>query len=150
MILPDFKAFPHAGRILGIDWGMRRIGVAVSDPSQDFAFVRPAIVMGRMDKSHADAVLRVAMDENVVGIVVGLPVRSDGTESETTGHVRRFIDDLAGMTDLPICTISENLTSFAAQAEMGRVRVRDLKEKLDSESARLILENAMAMIKRAL
>ncbi len=36
MILPDFKAFPRVGRILGIDWGLRRIGVAVSDPSREF------------------------------------------------------------------------------------------------------------------
>ena len=52
-------------------------------------------------------------------------------------------------TDLPICMIEENLTSVEAQESMGRVRVRDIKQKLDSESARVILENAIAIIKRA-
>ena len=56
---------------------------------------------------------------------------------------------LAKKIDLPICVLEENLTSVVAQEEMGRVRVRDLKEKLDSESARVILENAIAIINRS-
>ena len=150
MILPDFKGFPRSGRILGIDWGMRRIGVAVSDPSHEFVFVRPVISLGRGASNHAAVVARVVQEEGAVAVVVGLPVRSDGTESDTTKLVRQFVQELSEMTDLPICTIEENLTSSIAQQEMGRVRVRDLKERLDSESARVILENAIAMIKRAL
>ena len=149
MILPDFKAFPHAGRILGVDWGQRRIGVAVSDSTHEFVFVRYAIVLPRGSVLHAQKVIGVAVQENVVGIVVGLPVHSDGNESETSKMVRDFVAELASKTDLPICFIEENLTSSAAQENMGRVRVRDLKEKLDSESARVILENAISMIKRA-
>ena len=149
MILPDFKAFPRAGRILGIDWGLRRIGVAVSSPMRDFVFVRDVIVMPRGADNHADLVVDMAARENVVGIIVGLPVHGDGTESDTTKMVRDFVAKLATKTDLPICMIEENLTSSAAQESMGRVRVRDLKEKLDSESARVILENAIAMINRA-
>ncbi|MBQ7289824.1 MAG: Holliday junction resolvase RuvX [Alphaproteobacteria bacterium] len=149
MILPDFKAFPRAGRILGVDWGLRRIGVAVSSPMRDFVFVRDVIVMPRGANNHARLIADLAGQEQVSGIVVGLPVRGDGTESDTTKMVRDFVADLATKTDLPICMIEENLTSSAAQESMGRVRVRDLKEKLDSESARVILENAIAMINRA-
>ena len=43
MILPDFKAFPRTGRILGVDWGLSRIGLAVSDGTGDFVFTRPVI-----------------------------------------------------------------------------------------------------------
>ena len=149
MILPDFKAFPRVGRILGIDWGLRRIGVAVSSPDREFVFVRDAIVMPRGANAHAVRVADLAREENVVGIVVGLPVRGDGTESDTTKMVREFVDDLSRQVDLPICMIEENLTSAAAQENMGRVRVRDLKKNLDSESARVILENAIAIINRA-
>ena len=149
MILPDFKAFPRNGRVLGIDWGLRRIGVAVSDPMRDFVFVRDAIVLPRGAKNHAGLVADVAMRENVVGVIVGLPVRGDGTESDTTKMVRDFVQDLATKTDLPICFVEENLTSATAQESMGRVRVRELKERLDSESACVILENAIAMINRA-
>ncbi len=149
MILPDFKAFPRSGRVLGIDWGLRRIGVAVSDPTRNFVFVRDAIVLQRGAVNHVDLVVETAVRENVVGIVVGLPLYPDGTESDTTKMVREFVADLANKTNLPICMIEENLTSVSAQESMGRVRVRDLKMRLDSESARVILENAIAMINRA-
>jgi putative Holliday junction resolvase len=149
MILPDFKAFPRVGRVLGIDWGGRRIGVAVSSPTRDFVFVRDAIVLPRGAQNHAQLVRDMAHAEDVVGIIVGLPLYPDGGESETTKMVRGFVDVLSGITDLPICFIEENLTSVSAQEEMGRVRVRDLKEKLDSRSACVILENAIAMINRA-
>ncbi len=148
MILPDFKAFPRTGRLMGIDWGLRRIGVAVSDETRDFVFVRPVININRSDDAAA-IVARVATDERACGIVVGLPLYPDGAESDTTKMVRDFIATLAQKTDLPIVTVEENLTSVSAQESMGRVRVRDIKEKLDSESARVILENAIALISRA-
>lgn len=149
MILLDFKAFPRSGRILGIDWGVRRIGVAVTDPDMNFVFVRDTILLPRGAKNHAVLVADIAEVEKVCGIVVGLPVRGDGSESETTVMVREFVLQLEKETDLPICMLEENLTSVQAQSEMGRTRVSDLKERLDSESARVILENAIAMIKRA-
>lgn len=148
MILPDFKAFPRMGRILGIDWGARRIGVAVSSPDREFVFVRDAILIPRGVSNHATQVANIAQTENVCGIVVGLPVHSDGSESDTTKLVRDFVANLEKQTELPICLIDENLTSATAQENMGRVRVRDIKEKLDSESARVILENAIAIINR--
>lgn len=148
MILPDFKAFPHSGRLLGIDWGLRRIGVAVSDAGYDFVFVRPVVVVPRGADNHANLVADIAKKESVVGIVVGLPLYNDGSDSDTTKMVRDFINALAKVTDLPICTIEENLTSAVAQENMGRVSMSKLKENLDSESARVILENAIAMINR--
>lgn len=149
MILADFKAFPRTGRFLGVDWGLTRIGVAVSDPSGEFVFTRHVVVVTRGAANHADVVAQIAKEEGVVGIVVGLPVRNDGTESDTTKMVRDFVSNLVTKTDLPICMIEENLTSVVAQESMGRVRVHDIKQKLDSESARVILENAIAIIKRA-
>lgn len=149
MILADFKAFPPMGRVLGIDWGLRRIGVAVSDPTRQFFFVRPTLNLKAGATNHAQIVAGVAAQESVVAIVVGLPLYSDGAESDTTKMVKGFVAELEKYTDLPICLIEENLTSAVAQEEMGRVKIRDLKEKLDSESARVILENAIAMINRS-
>ena len=149
MILPDFKAFPRVGRILGIDWGARRVGVAVSSPDREFVFVRDVIVVPRGGLDIAQKIADLSVTEGVVGIVVGLPVRNDGTMTETSQAVTEFVTALAGKTDLPICLIEENLTSVAAQEDMGRVRVSDIKERLDSQSARVILENAIAMINRA-
>lgn len=147
MILPDFKAFPPVGRILGIDWGLRRIGVAVSDPGRDFVFARDVVTVPQ-GADAAQIIASHAQKEQVVGIVIGLPVRSDGTESYTTKMVREFADALARVVSVPIVFVEENLTSFAAQEDMGRVRVTELKKRLDSESARVILENAIAIINR--
>lgn len=147
MILPDFKAFPRVGRIMGVDWGARRTGVAVSDASREFVFPRDVIAV-RNSMDTAPRVADMARGEGMSGIVIGLPLRGDGTESDTTVMVRQFANRLATLTDLPIVFIEENLTSVTAQEQMGRVRMRDIKQRLDSESARVILENAIAVMCR--
>lgn len=144
MIIADFKDFPRAGRIIGFDWGAKRTGVAVSDESREFVFVRPPVVGGDMARQMAG----LAESERVVGIVIGLPLRTDGSESETTKMVRDVVNRVAEHTQLPICMIDETLTSSTAAAENDLYNKKDIKEKLDSESARVILENAIAMINR--
>lgn len=148
MILPDFKAFPRTGRIIGLDWGARRTGVAVSDVTREFVFTRPVVVTAHGDKNWARRIVDVIKAENVVGIVVGLPVHSDGTPSDTASDVRANVAELCTYVDLPVVFIDENLTSIAAQESMGRVRRVDIKQRLDSEAARVILENAIAIINR--
>lgn len=144
MIMADFKDFPRAGRIIGFDWGARRTGVAVSDESRGFVFVRAPIVAD--DMAHEMALM--AASEHAVGIVVGLPLRTDGSESETTQMVRDAVGRLATYTDLPICFIDETLTSATAAEETKMRTVKEVKEKLDSVAARVILENAIAVINR--
>ncbi|MBQ0012979.1 MAG: Holliday junction resolvase RuvX [Proteobacteria bacterium] len=144
MILPDFKDFPHSGRVLGIDWGARRVGIAVSDDARQMVFVRPVVDGAK----SVDVVVQIVRDDKISGVVIGLPLRTDGSESETTNQVRAFADNLSKITNVPIAFVDETLSSHFAQESMGRVRVRDIKEKLDSESARLILENALALIAR--
>ena len=148
MILPNFNDFPRVGRVLGIDWGARRTGVAVSDASREFVFMRPAILSGQGEKSIARQIADVATRENVVGIVFGLPLRMDGTASDTTDAVRACAAELCTYVDLPVAFIDESLTSVAAQDEMGKVRISDIKRDLDSNAARVILENAIAVIRR--
>ena len=148
MILPNFNDFPRMGRIIGIDWGARRTGVAVSDVSREFVFVRPAILSGRGVQSIARQIADLARVENAVGIVFGLPLHADGSSSYTTDAVRACAAELCTYVDLPIAFIDETLTSRAAQDDMGRVRVADIKRGLDSQSARVILENAIAVMRR--
>ena len=148
MILPDFNDFPRVGRILGIDWGASRTGIAVSDESRNFVFARPVIKTARNGLSVARQVADIAKTENVCGIVIGLPLYSDGSESETTNAVRVFATELCTYSELPVAFIDESFTSMSAQESMGKVRVSDIKSELDSEAARVILENAIAIIKR--
>ncbi len=142
MALTDFKDFPRYGRILGIDWGTKRVGFAVSSPDQDFVFPRE-IVRGDNCKEQIKNLIE---SENIVGIVLGLPLYADGSDSETTKMVREFAANLAKETPAPIVFIEENLTSVEA-SEMQNAKGKRQKE-IDSESAAIILENGIAMIKR--
>ena len=147
MILSDFNDFPRFGRIIGIDWGLRRCGVAISDENRGFVFVRPQITVktqGELIQNILDTIL----NEKVLGIVIGLPLYTDGSDSETTKMVREFAKSLSEKTDLPIIFIEENLTSAAAQEEIGRKSISKIKQELDSVSAKIILENAIAVLKR--
>ena len=147
MILRDFKAFPRHGRVIGVDWGAARTGVAVSSEDRAFIFTRPVIASRDVDAALR-AIVALARDEGAVGIVCGLPLRGDGSESDTTAMVRGVTEKLAAMTDLPICMLDETLTSFEA-ADINNIKTRRAaREKLDSESARVLLENAIAIISR--
>jgi len=147
MIFNNYKDFPRFGRIIGLDWGARRCGVAVSDLERNFVFVRPQINVKAADEL-IDSLLRIFDEEGVVGVVIGLPLRSDGTDSETTRAVRDFAKALADKTDLPILFVEENLTSFSAQQEIGGKDIKKIKNELDSLSAQIILENAISLLKR--
>ena len=130
---------------MGIDWGAKRIGVAVSDPERKFVFIRQCLLEKpprplRAHPSTGGELLKIIAEENIIGIVLGLPLRLDGTDSETTARVREFAGELAAATPVPIVLFDESLTSFEA-AESG-------SENLDSESARVLLENAIAVMNR--
>ena len=147
MILSDYKDFPQNGRIIGIDWGLRRCGIAVSDENRDFVFVRPQLYI----KSQTELIGKITdfiNTENISGIVIGLPLYSDGKDSETTALVRAFAKNLSEKTLVPIIFIEENLTSAAAQEEIGRKSISKIKQELDSVSAKIILENAVSILKR--
>jgi putative Holliday junction resolvase len=139
MICDDFNFFPREGRLLGVDWGEKRIGLAVSDPAREFVFIRPQISNSEFRNKIPDLI----EFEDIAGIVVGLPLRLNGDESGTTRRARDFADELARLTDAPIVLFDEALTS--AEASDRGAKPGDL----DSESARVLLENAIAVMKRA-
>ena len=147
MILSDYKDFPHSGRIIGIDWGLRRCGIAVSDANRGFVFPRPQFYIKNQDEL-VGKISEFVNDEKISGIVIGLPLYSDGSDSDTTAMVRDFAEKLSKQTQLPIIFIEENLTSSAAQEEIGRKSISKIKQELDSVSAKIILENAIAVLKR--
>ena len=147
MILSDYKDFPRNNRIIGLDWGLRRCGVAVSDESWEFVFARPQLYVKNQDEL-IENILKILSNEKIVGIVIGLPVYENGTESDTTKMVREFAENLSKQINLPIIFVPENLTSIAAQEEIGRKSISKIKQELDSVSAKIILENAIALLKR--
>ena len=147
MILSDYKDFPQIGRIIGLDWGLRRCGLAITDGNREFVFPRPQLNVKSQDELIKN-ILNIIAEDRPVGLVIGLPLHADGNDSDTTKLVRSFAELLSKQTKLPIIFIEENLTSSAAQEELGRKSIAKIKQELDSVSAKIILENAIAMLKR--
>jgi putative Holliday junction resolvase len=133
-------------RILGIDVGRRRIGLAISDPSGTLA--RPLATL--TVTSPADAVHRVAAevtrlaseDDGLAGIVVGMPARLDGSPSSETPGVAAFMTALGARVAVPIVGGDERLTSVEAESRLavGEPDWRRRKKKLDAAAAAVILQ----------
>ena len=135
------------GRVLGIDVGERRVGLAVSDPTGTLA--RPLATLSVTGSE--DAVTRVkleidrlaAEDDGLTSIVVGRPSSLDGAPTAQTGCVEAFIRALAGRTTLPVVWMEERLTSHEAESRLA-IRERDWrrrKQRLDAAAAAIILQD---------
>ncbi len=135
------------GRVLGVDVGRRRVGLAISDASGTLA--RPLATLTVRDLH--DAVTRVAheiaklaQEEDGLGaIVVGVPMNLDRSATGLTNNVHAFIAALRVRTRLPIAGEDERLTSCEAESRLA-LREKDWrrrKEKLDAAAAAIILQD---------
>jgi len=137
-------------RVLGIDLGRRRIGLAVSDASGTLA--RPLTTLtrdgGESDPATIDRVLAeiarlAAEDDGVGGIVVGVPGHLDGSPTEETARVAAFMDALRTRTSIPVSGQDERLSSREAESRLA-IRERDWKKRkarLDAAAAAVILQD---------
>ena len=135
-------------RVLGIDYGERRIGLAVSDRSRTLA--RPlralAATGSPAERAAAVAAEAAALAAEVDGLsaaVVGLPRALDGTPHELTARVLRFVDLLRGAVDVPVALQDERLTSVEAETRLAaRERSwRKRRSRLDAAAAAVILQD---------
>ena len=127
-------------RVIGIDHGSRRIGLAVGDTETGLAFARPAL-RRRSLALDLDTIAVLARDEDARLVVVGLPRNMDGTEGPQAAAARDFGERLAAV-GLQVAYVDERLTSWQAAeqlADEGR-RVRRRSGEIDSAAARLILQ----------
>jgi putative holliday junction resolvase len=136
-------------RVIGLDHGSRRIGVAVGDIETGMAFARPAL---RRRNLEADirAVAGLAEEEEATLVVLGLPLNMDGTEGPQADAARSFGTALAG-AGLNVAYEDERLTSWAAGEALREVgkRLPRATGELDSAAARLILQQYLDAHARA-
>jgi len=135
------------GRVLGVDVGDRRVGLAISDASRTLA--RPLSTMTVATAAEAvDRVVKtvdalVKDEDGLETIVVGVPARLDGSPTSSTPRVQAFIAALRTRTTVRIVTEDERLTSREAESRLA-VNERDWrkrKEKLDAAAAAIILQD---------
>ena len=128
-------------RILGLDYGERRIGLALSDPMGIIA--RPLTIIDR--KKTADHIFRISeiiAEKKITTIVVGLPLTLKGHYSKQTEIVLAFIDQLKSNFQIPIVAIDERLSSVAAKKSLlvQSVKAGYEKGRVDETAAAIILQ----------
>ena len=138
------------GRVLGVDFGEARTGLAVSDAARLLASGIGNIAGGGLEKS-ADAIVSAASEQNAVAIVLGLPVNMNGTEGPRAERVRRLAELIAERApELPVALMDERMTTMAASRFLNQTNTRGKKRKgvIDTLSAQIILQNALDRLKQ--
>jgi putative Holliday junction resolvase len=143
----DPSEFPAVGRLLAVDAGRRRIGLALSDPSQMLA--QPFRTLeARGEARDAEAIARLAREHEVAGIVVGLPLNMDGTGGPECDHARSLIEALRRASGLPVAAWDERLTSVQAERTLVEAGVRRDRRRrggaVDRVAAALLLQSFLA------
>ena len=126
---------------MGIDFGTKRIGVAISTPEQNIA--SPLENYNRRNKQQdGEFFLRIAEEYRAVGIVIGLPVHMSGDESEKSRQARNFGTWLAKLTKLPLRFWDERYTSIIAEMYLHQADLTKKKRKarLDMVAAQVMLQ----------
>ena len=134
-------------RALGIDVGERRVGLAVSDPSGTLATPHVTIEhrgsLRELIDRIADEIRRLSADEPITAIVVGLPLRLDGTPNDATSRARQVAAALEQRAGVSVVFQDERLSSREAESRLA-VRERDWrkrKKRLDAAAAAVILQD---------
>jgi putative Holliday junction resolvase len=128
------------GRILGIDHGDVRIGIAMSDETAFLASPLTTVINGR---SAADEIISLVEEHHVEKIVIGLPLNMDGSAGPATEKTRKFAAKLAEKTDVPIVESDERLTSVTAHHNLREAGLdgRQRKGVVDMAAAQVILQD---------
>ena len=137
------------GRILGVDFGDTRTGLAVSDTGRFLASGIGYVSPGGIVKT-ADKVAEVAREQKVSAIVVGLPKNMDGSEGFRADRCREFAELLRErLEDTPIAMMDERMTTMSASRYLNETNTRGQKRKgvIDTLSAQIILQNALDRLK---
>ena len=117
-------------KILGIDYGEKRIGLAISDESQTFA--RELAILS--PKDFWQQLNQLIADEQISKVVIGWPLNMSGQETKKTLEVKNFKAELESKTGLPVEVVDERLSSKMAESIGG-------KENIDSLAAQILLQN---------
>lgn len=128
-------------RVVGVDWGERRIGFAVADPTGSISLPLRTVEI-QSPKQGVQAVADVCAEVGAELVVVGMPLNMDGTEGPIAGKVRGFMESLKAAIDIPVDLWDERLSSSMVErvlleADMSRKKRKKVRDKL---AAQVILQ----------
>lgn len=129
-------------RALGIDPGTKRVGLAVSDSSGTIASPLTVLVRSRSRQHDLAEIARVASEEEVDVIVVGLPLNMDGSRGSSAQAAADLARRLASVTDVPVELHDERLTTVTAERSMldAGLRGQDRRQRVDKVAAAVMLQ----------
>lgn len=138
---PD-DAIPVAGRVLALDWGATRIGLAISDETQLIASPLGTLTRRAGKRLPLGQFLDVIERERPVGVVVGLPLDDEGLEGESAQAARAMGEQFATRASLPVNWVDE---SFSTTETLERLTDRGIaprrrRESIDAMAAAILLE----------
>jgi putative Holliday junction resolvase len=130
---------PNQGRLLGLDVGGKRIGIAVSDEGQILASPWGMVEQGR---NAIEDIGRIAREAGAVAIVAGLPTGLSGREGAQAADTRRFADSVGEALELPLSYWDERLTSSQAERMLvdAGMRRKERRSQIDALAASLMLQ----------
>ena len=143
------ELIPHTGKILGLDLGTKTIGVAISDAMRYSASPLETIRRTKFTKD-AERIDQLIAENNVVAIILGLPLNMDGSEGPRVQSTRAFARSLSQRINLPIAFWDERLSTSAVtrmmiEADLRRDRRAEVVDKL---AASYILQGALDRLRR--
>jgi putative Holliday junction resolvase len=135
-------------RVLAFDFGERRIGVAVSDPTRTIASPLPTLTRRAGKRPPWAEITRIVQEQEPTELVVGLPLDLQGEEGPWAREVRAFGEQLGQRTGLPVHWVDERMTSVQAERAVRSIGLRrserEQKERIDAAAAALILQQFLA------
>ena len=144
--LKDIKV--TSGKLLAVDFGDVRTGLAVSDASRLLASGIGCISVGGLEKT-VEAVVLAAKENRVIGIIVGLPKNMDGSEGSRAERCKKFARLLKEQSGLLVTVFDERMTTMTASRYLNETNTRGKKRKgvIDTLSAQIILQNCLDRLK---
>jgi putative Holliday junction resolvase len=128
-------------RLLGVDFGNVRVGLAVSDPERRIA--SPLATYVRRDREQDGHYFRqIVADQEIAGLIVGLPVHTDGREGQKAAEARRFGQWLGEVTGLPVLFWDERFTTVEAEEQLWTAGLTHKRRKArrDQVAAQILLQ----------
>ncbi len=138
----DMKNVPKKGRLMALDLGTKKVGIAVSDEIQ-LTVRRVAIIKRKGWKKFLKEIISYIEEFDAKALIIGLPYNFDGTESEMSQEARRIARNFSLSLDIPVFLQDERVSTYQARGNLWELGIdnKKMRDKLDSEAAAVILED---------
>ena len=130
------------GRLLAIDYGEKRLGLAVSDPNQIISKPLKTIILSDSQYIYNE-LEKIISDYEIQKLIIGLPLGMDGKNTQQTGKVEAFKEDLQNKISIPVVLFDERLSSVSAKKSLisQGIKTGHNKSKIDQTAAAIFLQH---------